>query len=161
MGPWTGEMSASASNEIIYYNSLYRHGVDDKRRLQIPAKWRPADAGVQFTLILWPKGAMQDACLLVLPPDEWVTLVQKLKALPFADPKAEVLRRIIGLKSDRCVLDKSGRICLPDGMAKAAGIEKEALLLGLVDRFEIWNPERFESVSAVDQQLSSEVFRQI
>jgi len=154
-------MSASASNEIIYYNSLYRHGVDEKRRLQIPAKWRPADANVELTLILWPKGATPDACLLVLPPEEWVSLVQKLKALPFADPKAEVLRRILGRKSDRVTLDKGGRICLPEGMAKAAAIDKEAVLLGLVDRFEIWNPERFEASSAVDEQLASEAFRQI
>ncbi len=154
-------MSASASSEVIFYNSLYRHGVDDKRRVQIPAKWRPSDASVEFTLILWPKGTLQDACLLVLPPAEWLDLVQKLKALPFADPKAEVLRRIIGRKSDRVALDKGGRICLPEAMAKAAGIDKEAVLLGLVDRFEIWNPERFESVSAVDEHLSPEVFQQI
>jgi MraZ protein len=154
-------MSASASSEIIYYNSLYRHGVDEKRRLQIPAKWRPSDESVAFTLILWPKGTMQDACLHVLPPEEWVELVQKLKALPFADPQAEVLRRILGRNSDRVTLDKGGRICLPEAMAKAAGIDKEAVLLGLVDRFEIWNPQRFEAASAVDEQLSSEAFRQI
>jgi MraZ protein len=155
-------MSASASSgEVIYYNSLYRHGVDEKRRLQIPAKWRSADATVEFTLILWPKGPLPDACLLVLPPEEWVALVQKLKALPFADPQAQILRRIIGRNSDRVALDKSGRICLPEAMAKAAAIDKEAVLLGLVDRFEIWNPERFDAVNAADQQLSLEVFRQI
>lgn len=154
-------MTASASNEVIYYNSLYRHGVDDKRRVQVPAKWRPQDASVQFTLILWPKGNMQNACLLVLPPEEWVALVQKLKALPFGDPQADVLRRIIGRQSDRVSLDKGGRICLPEAMAKAAGIESEAVLLGLVDRFEIWNPERYDAVSAADAQLSPEVIRQI
>jgi MraZ protein len=155
-------MSATASSsEVIFYNSLYRHGVDEKRRLQIPAKWRPSQPNVEFTLILWPKGSLQEACLLVLPPDEWLALVQKLKALPFADPKAEVLRRIIGRNSDRVALDKAGRICLPDAMAKAAGIENEAVLLGLLDRFEIWNPKRYEEASAVDEQLSPEVFRQI
>jgi MraZ protein len=156
-------MSATGSSAAIYYNSVYRHGVDEKRRLQIPAKWRPSEPNTEFTLILWPKGNMQDACLLVLPPAEWLELVQKLKALPFADPKAEVLRRLIGRNSDRVTLDKGGRICLPEPMAKAAGIEvdKEALLLGLVDRFEIWNPERFAAISAVDEHLSPEVFKQI
>jgi MraZ protein len=154
-------MSASVSNEVIYYNSFYRHGVDEKRRLQIPAKWRPTDAEVQLTLILWPRGSTPDACLLVLPPDEWVALVQKLKALPFADPNAQALRRLLGRKSDRVALDKAGRICLPESMAKAAAIESEAVLLGLVDRFEIWNPERFEASNAVDEQLSNEAFGQI
>jgi MraZ protein len=154
-------MSASASNEIIYYNSFYRHGVDEKRRLQIPAKWRPADATVEFTLILYSRASVADACLLVLPPGEWVALVQKLKALPFADPKAQTLRRLLGRKSDRVTLDKAGRICLPEGLATAAGIDKEAVLLGLVDRFEIWNPARFEAANAVDEQLASEAFSQI
>jgi MraZ protein len=153
-------MSTSDSIEPIYFNSFYRHGVDDKRRVQIPAKWRPA-AEIQYTLILWPKGLQQEACLLVLPPEEWGALVQKLKAMPYSDPKAEALRRLLGRKSDRVVLDKAGRICLPDAMAKAVGIEKEAVLAGLVDRFEIWNPERFEAASAVDEELSPEAFKLI
>jgi MraZ protein len=156
-----GNMQDSAVNEPIYYNSLYRHGVDEKRRLQIPAKWRPARADIQFTLILWPKGAEADACLLVLPPEEWGALVQKLKAMPFSDPKAEALRRILGRKSDRVTVDKSGRICLPEQMAKVIGLEKEALLVGLLDRFEIWNPQRFESASVVDDALLSEAFKLI
>jgi len=154
-------MSASVSSETIYYNSLYRHGVDDKRRIQIPAKWRPAEGEIQLTLIMWPKGAQQDACLLVLPPEEWSALVQKLKAMPFSDSKAEALRRLLGTKSDRVALDKAGRICLPEQMARAAGIEKEAVLVGLVDRFEIWSPDRFEAASAVDEQLAPEAFKLI
>jgi MraZ protein len=153
-------MSASVSNETIFYNSLYRHGVDEKRRLQIPAKWRP-EAEIELTLIIWPKGTQQQACLLVLPPDEWISLVQKLKAMPFSDPKAEALRRLLGTKSDRVPLDKAGRICLPDPMAKAAAIEKEAVLVGLVDRFEIWNPARYDSASMVDEELAPEAFKLI
>ena len=146
--------------ETTYYNSLYRHGVDDKRRVQIPAKWRPAEAEV-LTLVLWPKGTMPEACLLVLPPKEWEALVQKLKAMPFADPKAEALRRLLGRKSDRVTLDKGGRICVPEAMAKAAAIEKEAMLVGLLDRFEIWDPDRHETASAVDDQLLPEAFKLI
>lgn len=154
-------MSESDFSAAIFYNSLYRHGVDEKRRVQIPAKWRPAQAEIEFTLILWPKGTLQEACLLVLPPAEWMALVQKLKAMPFADPKAEALRRLLGTRSDRVALDKSGRICLPEQMAKAVGIEKEAVLVGLVDRFEIWNPDRYQAASAVDEQLSPEAFKLI
>lgn len=154
-------MSASASSEVIYYNSLYRHGVDEKRRLQIPAKWRPTAEGVEFTLILWPKRGKLDVCVLVLPPNEWMALVQKVKSMPFADEKAETLRGILGQNSDRVALDKSGRICLPEWMAERADITKEAVLRGMLDRFEIWNPQRYEQSMAVDQQLSSEAFRQI
>ncbi len=154
-------MPDSGINEPIYYSSIYRHGVDDKRRLQIPAKWRPAQSDVQLTLLLWPRGSMQEACLLVLPPDEWRALVEKVKNMSFADPKTETLRRLLGTKSDRVTLDKGGRICLPEVMAKGAAIEKEAVLVGLVDRFQIWNPERYESTSVMDEELSSEAFKLI
>jgi MraZ protein len=154
-------MPADQTSEPIYYNSLYEHGVDEKRRVQIPAKWRPAKADVQFTLILWPKGNMSEACLLVLPPEEWQALVQKLKAMPYSDPKAEALRRILGRKSDRVTLDKAGRMCLPEAMARAVGIEKEAILVGLLDRFEIWSPSRYQTASAVDDQMLPEAFKLI
>ncbi|PYK98080.1 MAG: hypothetical protein DME19_13770 [Verrucomicrobia bacterium] len=153
-------MPSNRPSEPIYYNSLYRHGVDEKRRVQIPAKWRPAEPEV-LTLVLWPKGTMPEACLLVLPPREWEALVQKLKAMPFADAKAEALRRLLGKKSDRVTLDKGGRICVPEAMAKAAAIEKEAMLVGLLDRFEIWDPERYRTASAVDDELLPEAFKLI
>jgi DNA-binding transcriptional regulator/RsmH inhibitor MraZ len=46
-------------------------------------------------------------------------------------------------------------------MAKAASIGKEAMLVGLVDRFEIWSPERYETASAVDEELLPEAFKLI
>src|SRR3989475_9690166 len=116
-------MPSAEPSEPIYYNSSYRHGVDEKRRVQIPAKWRPAEPEV-LTLVLWPKGTMPEACLLVLPPREWEALVQKLKAMPFADAKAEALRRLLGKKADRVTPDKGGAVGVPQAMAKAAAIEK-------------------------------------
>lgn len=154
-------MSQSENTEPVYYSSFYRHGVDEKRRIQIPAKWRPKNSEIQFTLILWPRGSEQNACLLVLPPDEWALLVQKLKAMPFSDPKAEALRRLVGTKSDRVALDKVGRICMPEAMTRAVGIEKEAVLIGLVDRFEIWNPERYDKAMEVDETLLPDAFQLI
>ena len=148
-------------NELIYYNSLFRHGVDEKRRVQIPAKWRPSQPDVEFTLILWPNGQQSEACLLVLPPAEMSALADKIRAMPYADPKAAALRRVLGSKSATVTLDKAGRICLPESMAKAVEIEGEAVLIGLFDRFEIWNPERYEKVSAVDAALLPEAFKLI
>jgi MraZ protein len=151
-------MASNESSGQVYYHSCYRHGVDDKRRLQIPAKWRPKAADVELTLIPWPKGTLKEAFLLVLPPAERDALVQRLKAMPYADPKAQALRRLVGGKSDQATVDKAGRICLPEAMAKAVGIEKEAVLVGLLDRFEIWAPDRYEAASAVDEELSTEAF---
>lgn len=155
-------MSASNDNEVILYHSLFRHGVDDKRRVQIPAKWRPSQPDVELTLILWPSG-QAGACLLVLPPAEMKALADKIRGMSSADPKTSALRRLLGSNSASVTLDKAGRICIPESMAKPAGIEinEEAVLVGLVDRFEIWNPKRYETVSAVDEALLPEAFKLI
>ena len=145
----------------VFYNSIYRHGVDEKRRLQIPSKWRPADEGFQFTVILWPGSGGKEPYLLVLPPEPLRILVEKLKAMPYSDPKADSLRRLLGRNSDQVVLDKAGRICLPEMMAAGAAIDREAVLIGSWDRFEIWNPARYEATSRVDDALASEAFKLI
>lgn len=152
------QVDASATGGPTYYNSQYRHGVDEKRRVQIPAKWRPAEASVEFTLILWPKGN-EGPCLRVLPPQEMSELMRDLDAMPNGDPKKTVLKRFIGSESVQVTVDKGGRICLPEEMAKAAGIGDAAMLVGLLDRFEIWNPERYEKVRAADAIMAQEAFK--
>lgn len=141
-----------------YYNSLYRHGVDEKRRVQIPAKWRPAKEGVEFTLILWPKDK-EGPCLRVLPPEEMAQLMNDLDAMPNDDPSKVVLKRFIGSESVQVALDKGGRICIPDEMARGAGIKDEVILVGLLDRFEIWNPENYERKRAADAVMAHEAFK--
>ena len=140
-----------------YYNSFFRHGVDEKRRVQVPAKWRPK-SGTELTLVLWPK-AKEGPCLRVLPPDKMADLMRDIDAMPNSDPNKVVLKRFIGSKSIQVTLDSVGRICLPDDMAKAAGLTKEAVLVGLLDRFEIWSPERFEKVTASDEIMAQEAFK--
>jgi MraZ protein len=151
-------MEAGESTEPTYYNSLYEHGVDEKRRVQVPAKWRPAKANVEFTVILWPKDN-EGPCLRVLPPEQMAELMRDIDAMPNSDRNKVVLKRIIGSASVQVALDKAGRICLPDAMAAAAGIKDEAVLVGLLDRFEIWNPERYAKVRATDAVMASEAFK--
>lgn len=148
---------SEAPNKKIYFNSSYRHGVDEKRRLQIPAKWRPEEEGVELTVIEWPKH-QAGTCLRVLPPHKMDQLMADIDAMPNSDPNKVVLKRVIGSKSEQVALDKSGRICLPEAMARAAGIKDEVLLVGLLDRFEIWNPARYENVEAADAVHSPKAF---
>jgi MraZ protein len=151
-------MELGATTEPKYYNSLYRHGVDEKRRIQIPAKWRPAEPGTELTLVLWPK-AREGTCLRVLLPQQMAKLLQDVNALPNSDSNKVVLKRFIGSGSEQVTLDKAGRICLPEKMAKDAGIGTEAMLVGLIDRFEIWSPERYERVMVSDAIMAQEAFK--
>jgi MraZ protein len=151
-------MSDAKIDEPIYYNSRFQHGVDEKRRVQIPAKWLPQKAGVELTLVLWPRESA-GACIRVLPPKQMAKLMQSIDEMQNSDPRKVVLKRIIGSGSAQAGVDKSGRICLPDEMAREAGLKGEAVLVGLLDRFEIWNPGRYEQVQAADAALAQEAFK--
>lgn len=152
------KMSDGKTIERTYYNSCYRHGVDDKRRVQIPAKWRPETDGTELTVILWSKHQAGN-CLRVLPPGEMAQLMEEIDAMPSSDPKKVALKRIIGSKSVQLTLDKGGRICLTEEMASGAGIKDEAVLVGLLDRFEIWNPARYAKVEAADAAAEHEALK--
>jgi MraZ protein len=86
-------------------------------------------------------------------------LLADIDAMPAGDEKKVFLKRFIGSESAQVTLDKGGRICLPDAMATKAEIKDKAMLVGLLDRFEIWNPARYEKVKAADAVLAHEAFK--
>jgi MraZ protein len=151
-------MDQNENDAPTYYNSSFRHGVDEKRRVQVPAMWRPTKPGVEFTLVLWPK-SQAGPCVRVLPPEQMAALMKDISAMPNSDPNKVVLKRFIGSESVQAPLDKVGRICLPENMAKAVGIKDKAVLVGLLDRFEIWSPEAYEKVKAADEVMAPEAFK--
>ena len=115
-------MSEHGKGMLVYYNSLYRHGVDGKRRVQVPAKWRPTEEGFEFTMMVWPK-AKAGTCLRVLPPMQMARLMSDIDAMSNDDPNKVLLKRFIGSESVQVGLDKAGRICLPEEMTTKAGIK--------------------------------------
>ena len=151
-------MEPNEKSETTYYNSKYTHGVDDKRRVQIPAKWRPAELGTELTVMVWTKDKA-GPCLRVLPPAAMAKTMRDIDAMPNSDPSKPVLKRLIGGDSEQVTLDKAGRICLPEKMAKDAGIEKEAVLVGCLDRYEIWSSARYAGVKASDASMAQEAFK--
>lgn len=150
-------MSPANSIAVIRYNGKFTHGVDDKRRVQVPARWLPAEGTTEFTLIVWPKHPA-GKCLRVLPPREVDELMAELDAMPSSDPRKALLKRAIGSNSIQVPVDKAGRITLPEDMAREAGLDGEARLVGLLDRFEIWNPKRYEAVEASDETRLQSAF---
>ncbi len=151
-------MPESDSN-VPSFHGEHRYGVDGSRRVMIPAKWRPRDKRTVFTSILWPIGV--EEFLLVLPPARWQTMLDNLKTRSLHDKRIATLERVIGATSAPLVLDKVWRFCLPESLAAAAGIDKEAQLIGRLDKFEIWTPARYQAGVAQDKAVAAEVAGEI
>ena len=115
----------------------FEHSIDDKGRITVPAKWRPQLAGG----LVVTKGI--DDCLWLYPVDAFAKFAQKVNQLSVADPKARDFRRgFFGGAAD-AVPDKHGRFVLPPSLREYANIDKQALLVGLYERCEIWNPDHY------------------
>jgi MraZ protein len=121
----------------------YNHSLDAKGRLAIPARFRDAVAeGLVLT-----RGI--DRCLALYPLEAWRPLAEKVSALPISDPDARNFRRMVFAEAADLTLDAQGRILIPPELRRYAGLEREALVVGVDASIEIWSPERWQSVEAL------------
>ena len=79
-----------------------------------------------------------------LPPAEWARLEAQLAALPAFSKPVKALTRLLASRAADCELDVQGRILLPPSLRAAAGLGREAVVIGVLNRFEIWAPEAWE-----------------
>ena len=135
------------------YTSRYRHGVDGKRRVQIPAKWRPDEENAQLTLLVWTDEVSQKICLRVIPEWQMEAFLARIEVMSTSDPEAVALRRVIAGDAEQGTMDKAGRICIPEKMAAQVGITDEAEMIGALQWFEIWSPEHFAPADTNDKAL--------
>ena len=146
------------------YVSTFRHKVDEKRRVQVPSEWRDKDQkSAEFTLILWPHNDQPDSCVMVMPPEVADDFIAKLNALPYGGPEAEAIRADMAANAAMASLDSVGRIALPDWMAERIGVKANgnAVMNGMWDRFQIWNPERYDATRAAVRVVASTAFRKL
>jgi MraZ protein len=137
----------NGTDSELTFTLVYRHSLDDKRRLPVPYRWRPKEP-IEFTLVVWPKNPA-GACLRVYPPTAWAKFRAQIDAVQDNAVKP-VLKRMIGSYSTSMKLDSAGRLTIPEELAREADIKTQAVLAGLIDRFEIWSPERYEPTKAQD-----------
>ncbi|MCR5799261.1 MAG: division/cell wall cluster transcriptional repressor MraZ [Lachnospiraceae bacterium] len=118
----------------------YNHTIDPKGRIIIPAKFRE-DLGEQFVVT---KGL--DGCLFVYDEQEWRTFEDKLKTLPLNSKDARNFVRFFLAGAAYVEVDKQGRILLPTVLREFAELEKEAVLVGVASRVEIWSRARWNGM---------------
>ena len=122
----------------------YNHTVDAKGRLIVPSKFRE-QLGDEFVVT---KGL--DGCLFVYENTEWKILEEKLKKLPLTNANARKINRFFLLGAALCEVDKQGRILLPAVLREFAGIGKDAVMVGVGNRIEIWSKESWMSANVYD-----------
>ena len=120
----------------------FSHNLDAKGRLAIPAKFRGSVAdGLVVT-----RGI--DRCLSVYPLAVWSSLAERISALSISDPDARQFKRMVFAEAMDEELDAQGRIVIPPELRRYAGLDREAIVVGMNTYIEIWDPARWEALSA-------------
>lgn len=143
MGQVTVSFNVSQSGKALY-TGLFRHALDDKSRLTIPSAWRYGH-GDEDAFLATPH---PDGYVAVLPPEEVEKLRAKFAQIPMSDGAAQDFAARFTSQTNQFWFDKSGRIALGEALLAHAGIEKEAVLVGSLTKFNIYAPSRWAKVEA-------------
>ncbi len=137
MAKWD-EMENQATEP--FYGGTYRHRLDEKKRVTVPAKWR-FSGDENDAYLAWPH---PQGHIVLYPPSKIKELREVLKKVPESDLNGQaILRKLFGA-AHQLGPDASGRLKLPEELVAEAHIEKEVILIGLGDRINILSAAHHE-----------------
>lgn len=120
------------------FNGEFQHGIDDKGRLIMPARFREALG----SSCMIAKG--MEKCLFVYTMKEWGQLEEKLNALSVFNKKTRDFKRRFFSGSTESETDKQGRIHISQELRQYAGLMKDVFVIGTGEHIEIWDKEAWE-----------------
>ena len=129
----------------------YEHSIDTKGRLIMPSKLKE-DIGEKFVVT---KGL--DGCLFVYSQTEWKIFEDKLRTFPLTNKDARALIRFFLAGAMECEIDKQGRFLIPSNLRGFAGLEKEVVVIGVLDKIEIWSKDKWLKYSEEENNSADEI----
>jgi len=124
----------------------HSRSLDEKNRLVLPKRLRE-QLGDPGTLFVTPG---PDKCLWIFVQADLDALAEKLDRAPATDAEARVFRRLYFAQTEAVDVDRSGRVLIPDRLLRFAGLQHEAVLVGVRDHLELWDAQRWQDYLAAN-----------
>jgi MraZ protein len=121
----------------LVFSGEFRPLLDQKKRLTIPARWRPEGRVDELFII---KSASR-RCLAAMPQEVLEDLGRQAAGQTLSVEAHRAFMDLFFASAVICPVDSQGRMVLPDDLCQFAGIEKEVVLAGGGSKFDIWHPE--------------------
>lgn len=126
---------------MAHFRGQFRHGVDSKGRVHVPARFRelkgePRDPLGDAPFFVTP--ALFDRCLHIHPSSHFEAIEAKLNEFPLMDENIVQFRRRYLSAAVECELDATGRLLIPAHLREKAGLEREVLWVGMGRHVELW-----------------------
>ncbi len=126
--------------------------LDDKGRFAVPTKYRDSllseDQGTVICTV-----ALNEPCLWLYPLAEWIEIEAKLAKISNMNPRARRMQRMLLGNATEYQLDKNGRILLAPSLRAHAELGKKIMLVGLMNKFEIWDEARWQEQMRKDTEI--------
>jgi MraZ protein len=120
----------------------FEHTIDSKGRLTIPAKFKdPLAGGIVVTRGL-------DGCLWGFTRQEWQNISEKIASLTLTSAEARRFTRFMFSSASDAIPDRNGRVVIPQKLLEYGSIDREVVVAGVMNKIEIWNPERWDEEQA-------------
>lgn len=146
--------SVNGGKGVTYFGKGV-YAVDSSRRVLLPSPWRKEGFPTDYYVLPWP--VHDERCLLVLPPPRFEQVITNLNQQSLTNEGAAALQRLIFSNTTQVSLDKVGRLALPSEGAELVAVGREAYLVGVGSRFEVWNPENYAArVTTMKPQAAAE-----
>ncbi len=143
------------------FSGSFDHNIDKKGRVSIPAKFRETlvkKYGSRGITLINHKG-----CLLVYPKKVWEKMIEQCDSLNPFDPKVLNFQRSFFAMAHELEVDSQGRVLVPSKLRDQAGLEKEVVIVGSANKFEIWDKGSWEAFSLSPEgdgwALAAQVFK--
>ena len=120
--------------------------LDDKGRLFLPAKFRD---DLQGGLVI-TKG--QDRCLFVWSRGDFEALTERVRQAPFTNKASRDFLRVLFSGASDEIPDKQGRVTIPPVLREYARLQRDCVVIGAMDRVEIWDAEAWAAYSAEHEE---------
>ena len=142
-----------------YFSGEYYNRLDEKGRIAFPARLRSNLVGD----VVWvTKGMGKDKSLLVFSPKTWKKTVAELKErLSIYNEKTRWLYRRFISPAREVIIDKNGRIAIPQSLREHAGLKKDCLFLGMSTVIELWDVEIFKSEDKKTSEIGVDIFEEL
>ena len=136
------------------FRGSFEHSVDAKGRVSVPSRFRDILAErYEGRLVLTMDF---DKCIMAYPLEEWERVEEKIKSLPQSQKEVKDFTRFVFSNATECELDKQGRILIPPALRERAGINKGVVLVGIINKIEIWDPKAWQERQAQNGEKISE-----
>lgn len=135
----------------------YSHGIDNKGRLILPSRFREVSKENGIEKFFVTRGL--DKCIFMFAEGEWRLQEQKFKSMPFTKGESRQFNRLFFSGAVEVSPDRQGRFIIPQYLKEFAGIKKDAVVIGVSNRIEIWETklwQEFFNKSSVDFEKTAE-----